>query len=213
MLQENNKTKDIVLATAFFPPISYLKSIIASENVLIELYENYQKQSYRNRCKIYAANGQLSIVIPVEQATIKKINIKDVRIDYKTSWQKQHLKSIESAYRTSPFYEFLIDDFSVFFTKKFIFLHDLNTEILRAILEILEVKKNITYTSAYEYNYIEKLDYRTIYHPKHLTDYENLMKPYPQVFDHKYGFIPNLSCIDLLFNLGSNAFSYLIEKY
>lgn len=212
-MEYSENMESILLSTASFPPISYLKSILYSNEVFIEQFENYIKQTFRNRYIIYAANGIMSLSIPVILATSKKIQIKDVRIDYETNWQKQHFKSIESAYRSAPFFEYLIDDFSIFFNKKHTFLVDYNQLVIKTILDILEIDKKLELTTEYEHILAEKTDLRNAIHPKK----ENLMaanfKSYPQVFADKYGFQKDLSSLDLLFNLGSEAYSYLADKY
>jgi hypothetical protein len=205
--------KSILLSSAYLPPISYLKEILGSGYVFIEQFENYLKQSYRNRCKIYAANGVMSLSIPVILATNKKILIKDVKIDYSLAWQKQHYKSIESAYRTSPFYDYLIDDFMPFYIKEYKYLLDYNLGLLNVILDIIQINKQILLTKDYIHAPQETNDLRIFFSPKKEIPEIQELKPYPQVFDHKYGFQPDLSCIDLIFNLGSDAYGYLIEKY
>jgi len=203
----------ILLSTACFPPISYIKSILCSHQVYIEQNENYIKQTYRNRYNIYAANGVLSLSVPVNFATNKKILIKDVRIDYDTNWQKQHFKSIESAYRSTPFYEFLIDDFISFFNEKHTFLLDFNYSVLSVILKILEINNYTVSSSDFEKIPVNKLDLRNEIHPKKENLFSTSFIEYPQVFADKYGFKKDLSCLDLLFNMGSEAYSYLIDKY
>jgi hypothetical protein len=205
--------RNILLSTACFPSISYLKSILQAQQVFIEQYENYIKQSYRNRYNIYAANGILPLSIPVILATNKKIKIKDVRIDYETDWQKQHFKSIESAYRSTPFFEYLIDDFLPFFTERHTFLFDFNLSILNTILNILEIDIEFKLTDDYEKLPIHKQDLRNIIHPKKENFLFSSYKVYPQVFADKFGYQNDLSCLDLLFNLGSEAYSYLYDKY
>jgi hypothetical protein len=205
---------DILLSTSYFPPISYLKAILNSENVTIEQHENFVKKTYRNRCRIYSANGIINLTVPVVEATRKKVLIRDVKIDYSTDWQKQHFKSIKSAYNSSPFYEYLIDEFSAFFKKKYEFLFDLNMHIIRKLTELLEINPTIEFTDNYEVTPSDKVDYRSILQQK--SEKENpfvTSKAYKQVFSEKYAFQKDLSMLDLLFNLGSEAYSYLLDKY
>ncbi len=203
----------LLLSIAYLPPISYLKSIVNSKTVTIEQYENYSKHSYRNRCRIYAANGILDLSVPVILATRKKVLIKDVKIDYSISWQKQHIKSIESAYRTSPFFDYLFDDFLPFYNNNYPFLLDFNLKLLDVIFDILQLNNKIDLSVDYEHNLSDKLDLRNSFSPKMVNSTTENLKPYPQVFDAKFGFIPDLSCIDLIFNLGTQAYSYLIDRY
>lgn len=211
-MQQNDK--NILLSTAFFPPISYIKHLIGANTIYFEQHENYIKQSYRNRCKIYAANGVMNLSVPVVVATRKKVLIRDVQIDYATNWQKQHFKSIESAYRSSPFYEYLVGDFESYFEQKHKYLFDYNLQIINTICSILDVSLNIQLTETYQADPADCLDLRNEIHPKDEIIQNHLISDeYPQVFSEKHGFEKDLSILDLLFNLGSDAYSYLIDKY
>lgn len=197
----------IILSTAYFPNIQYTSKLISGQEVFIEAFENFQKQSYRNRCEILSANGKLSLFVPVEKGKDQKTSIKDVRIDYQTEWQKQHLKSIESAYSSSPFYEYIIDDFLFVYNQKEKYLFDLNLKILEQIKDYLQIDKEILLTIDYNEDRGEN-DYRNIIHPKSKMQKQDdsfTSKPYYQTFGDKFDFIPNLSIIDLLFNEGPRA--------
>ncbi len=206
---------NIILSSAYFPSVSYFKLINNANDIFIEQHENFIKQTYRNRCKILAANGQMNLVVPIIKNSGKKINVKDVKIDYDTNWQKQHFKSIESAYRNSPFYEFYIDDFIAIFNKKHKFLFELNLELIYKLLEFFEIEKQLKFNNEYEKTPKGLIDFRNKIHPK--KQYQELMeitkKPYYQVFDNKYPFFQDLSSIDLLFNLGTEASLYLMNVY
>ena len=203
-------SEKVILSTAYLGPIQYYSKILKYDQVIIEANENFIKQTYRNRCKIYGANGELSLSIPVKKTDIKtKIN--DLLIDYDTNWRKLHWKSIESAYRSSPFFEFYADDFIPFYTKEYKFLLDFNTEIQSMVLDNLEIDFEINFTS--EYISQEKVsfpDFREKINPKkNVQDSDFNLLEYSQVFSEKHGFIPNLSIIDLLFNEGPNAIEIL----
>ncbi len=202
-----NKANTTILSTAYFPPIEYFYYINNSTNIIIETNENYTKQSFRNRCSILAANGKLDISVPIIKNHNKKTLIKDTKISYDTNWQKMHWKSIESAYNSSAFYEYYIDDFVKFFTKKYNFLLDYNIYILETLFEALNWEVEIKFSEDYHKTYDRVLDYRHSIHPKLCSEYKS--KQYFQVFSDKYKFIPNLSIIDLLFNEGTNAEYYL----
>ena len=131
---------NLLLTTAYFPPISYFSAITQATQVTIEQYENFGKQSYRNRCNIMAANGVLALTVPVVKANSKTLT-KDLKITYATPWQKLHFKGIESAYKNSPYYEYYIDDIEPFFRKREAFLLDLNQGILNALLKMLGIGK------------------------------------------------------------------------
>jgi len=201
----------VLLSTAYLAPIQYYTKILMYNDVIIEAYENFVKQSYRTRCVIYGANGELSLSIPITKNN-PKVLTKDIRIDYSTNWRKMHLKSIESAYRSSPFFEFYIDDFIPFYKKEFKFLLDFNTEIQSTVLEHLEIEKNINYTAEYRFakDLINIKDYRENITPKkNISDPDFVYPQYNQVFSEKHGFKQNLSIIDFLFNEGPNAIELL----
>jgi len=211
-MQQN--TNKVLLSTAFFPPISYFKYLVETPVVYLEQHENYLKQTYRNRCKIFAANGLMNLSVPVVVATRKKVLIRDVQIDYATNWQKQHFKSIESAYRSSPFYEYLIGDFEVYFEQNHKFLFDYNLQIINTICGILDINPDIKFTDVYNANPTDCIDLRSEIHPKpENSNNEMHLVEYPQVFSDKHGFEKDLSILDLLFNLGSEAYTYLVGRY
>ncbi len=202
--------KEILLESFYLAPIQYYSKLL-NYKVLIEVNENYTKQTYRNRCKIYSANGIQTLSIPVKNEKKQKTLMKDVKISYETNWQKQHYKSIKSAYGRSPFYEYFIDEIKIFYFKKYKFLLDFNTEFQNLIIENLEIENNFSFTKNYiSRDQTEILDFRGKISPKkNLADIEFLMENYIQVFENKFGFKSNLSIIDLLFNEGPNAISFL----
>ena len=206
-----NMQNSVILSTAYLAPIQYFSKILKFDTSIIELHENYVKQSFRNRCNIYGANGLQTLSIPIKKNTKPKILIKDIKISYEKNWQKNHWKAIKSAYGSSPFYEYFIDDFAPFYNKKFTFLIDFNNEIQQVVLDLLEIDTNITYTNSFKKNYDIK-DFRETINPKKRLakpDEEFVCFEYYQVFAEKHGFIPNLSIIDLLFNEGTNAVEIL----
>ncbi len=195
---------NILLSTAYLPPVSYISALLHSDTALIEQWEHYQKQSYRNRCNIAAANGTMAMSIPVEHNSKEKTLTKDIRISPHGDWQRQHWKSLVSAYNTTPFFEYYADDFAPFYHSKYDFLLDFNTELLHKILELFDIDKPLNFTSEYVADYEEKaVDLRNEIHPKRTDVFQ--AKKYYQVFDQKNGFLPNLSCVDLLFNMGNEA--------
>lgn len=202
--------KKVILSTAYLAPVQYFTKLFKYDEVFIEKHENFIKQSFRNRCKIYGANGELSLSIPVKKISLKT-KIKDLLIDYDTNWQKLHWKSIESAYRSSPFFEFYEDDLKPFYEKKYKFLLDFNSEIQNVILEHLDFNIDLKFTDKYCHILTEEIDdLREKINPKkEYVDPNFKIVEYTQVFQEKYGFIPNLSIIDLLFNEGPNAIEAL----
>lgn len=198
------KLRPLYLSLAYLAPVEYYVSIVKADQILIEQFDSYEKQSYRNRCNILSANGITALTIPVVKKSGEKILTRDIRISEHNDWQKQHWRSIESAYNSSPFFEYYIDDFMPFYEKKWVFLWDFNIEIQNKVLELLEFEKKIEFTSDYSSrNNENSLDFRNKIHPKANSNIE--LKPYFQVFEQKFGFEQNLSIIDLLFNMGNES--------
>ena len=200
----------VLLSTAYLAPIQYYTKLISYDEIWIEAHENFIKQTFRNRCTIYGANGALTLSIPIRK-TARKMKINEVQIEYTTSWQKLHWKSIESAYRSSPFFEFYADDLLPFYTKKYDLLIDFNSELQSTILKLLNIDIQINRTSSFNLDSLNEYDdFRYLIHPKKdLCDSDFYPCEYIQVFNSKYGYLPNLSIIDLLFNTGNDAFSLL----
>lgn len=200
--------KPVLLSTAYLPPVQYISKFLMNREVLLEKHENYQKQSYRNRCYICGANGRLTLVIPVIKPKEHFCGISDVRIDYEKKWQRIHWKSIESAYRLSPYFEFYADDLAGLFQKQIDKLFDWNLAVLKFILDKLNIRAGMGFTESYTTPDDRQYDYRQSIHPK-----ERLSKPdpsfkvipYQQVFTERFGFLPNMSIIDLIFNEGRHA--------
>lgn len=201
----------IILSTAYLAPIQYYSKLLKYDKVIIEKYENFIKQTYRNRCVIYGANGPLSLSIPVSKDNPKEL-IKDIKIDYNTNWQKIHWKSIESAYMSSPFFEYYLDELMPFYQKEYKFLIDFNVELQQLISELIEVDYDLDFTSDYIFpkDLQEIVDFREKILPKkQIVDPDFKSIEYNQVFTEKKGFQANLSIIDLLFNEGPNTINLL----
>jgi hypothetical protein len=201
-----------ILSTAYFPPIQYISKFLTFSNVEIEQHENYNKQSYRNRCIILSANGPLSLSLPIQKDIHPKIPISQVKLDYDTNWPKIHWKALEAAYKRSAFFEFYMDDFYPFFHQQHEFLLQFNSAILKIILKRIGIGSKIVYSGSYTETHIEYKDYRNSIHPKQaktLEDHEFKQASYNQVFLSKFGFVPKLSILDLLFNEGPNSLSIL----
>lgn len=210
-MEASKNNSKIVLGSAYFGPIQYFACFEANTDILIEQYDHYIKQTYRNRCIISGANDLQKLVVPVKRIKGTKTLMKDIRIDYDTSWQKLHYRSIYSAYHSSPFFDHYFDDYQKFFKKKVKFLIDMNYEITGLILDQLGIEASFSLTDSFVIVPENKPDYRESIHPKKL----NFPVPGPvtseyiQVFSDRHGFIDNLSIIDLLFNTGPEAIIYL----
>ena len=205
--------KSIILSSAYFGPLEYFSEIIKSDKVIIENFDNYKKQTFRNRCYIYGANGKLLLNVPVSHNTNKgsRLNIKDAKIANEFDWQKLHWKSLESAYRTSPYFEFYEDDLRPLFEKKHKYLIDLNNESLEIVQEFLQESWDITKSNKFEDDLKHTIDLRNKINPKIISEFKKT--EYTQVFSNKLGFIPNLSILDLIFMEGPNSVNYLESIY
>jgi len=201
-----------LLSTAYFPPIQYYSKLVQENPIYIECFENYAKQSYRNRCDILGANGRLTLSVPVLKGARKKILTKDIQIEYVENWQKIHFKGIESAYRKSPYYEYYIDDIEPIFNKDFKYLIDLNEHIMSILNEIIEINPQIERTTDYIKDTSGYIDWREGIHPKKSKrqEDENYAEvAYTQVFSDKFEYQENLSILDLIFNLGPESLIHL----
>ncbi len=192
----------------YFSPISQYAFINKSEEVIFELEDNFQKQTYRNRCYIYGANGKLSLNIPIKHnKTNRRKKTKDILIENNFPWQDQHFKSLKSAYQSSPFYEFFEDDIAKIFNKKYVYLVDLNIDTYLFVTDALQISQEFSKTKEYELSPLVN-DYRDFSVAKN-GSISIEMDNYTQIFDDKFGFISNLSILDLLFMEGPNSVSYL----
>ena len=200
----------ILLSNLYLAPIDYYIALSQSDNVLIEQHDHFEKQTYRNRCRILTSNGPMDLVVPIIRPK-EKCPTKDILISYQEKWQQTHWRAIESAYNSSPFFEYYKEDFEPFFTQKINYLIDLNNGLMETLLQLIHLPVNYQLTDTYKKK--EEVvsqgieDQRKAFHPKQ-TD-KIVTKPYYQVFDQKFGFQGGLSIIDLLFNLGPESLIYL----
>ncbi len=205
----------MIFSSLYNAPVSYYAVLSRNrDEVTIEQYDHYAKQTYRNRCRILGANGIIDLVIPVVKFHGRKVMMKDVRIDYDSHWQKIHWKSIVSAYASAPFFEFMNDSFLKFYTKRYTFLADLNMDLLLSALDLLQISANISRSTSY-LPLDRKTDTREAIHPKRKldhTDYNFQPVEYYQVFSGRHNFKADLSILDLLFNEGPNAGTVLSKS-
>ncbi len=191
-----------LLPTAYLAPISYYKILLQQPDCKIEYHEHFVKQSIRNRCEIYGANGKLRLTIPKQRQGSSKTTINNIKISYKNKWQKEHWKSIVSAYNSSPFFEYYKDKLKPFFERKETYLIHFNHKLQELILTLLQIESKQMPTN--EYKRIG--DFTDLRNHKFKTQ---KLEKYDQVFMEKHGFIANLSILDLLFNLGPESSDYL----
>lgn len=199
----------LILPAFYLPPISYIHVVAKSQlPIKIEQYEHFPKQTFRTRAAIHMANGKLDLIIPVVKGSREHTKLKDVRINYEAGWQRLHWMSLQTAYRSSAYFEYYEDDFAIFYEKKYGFLLDYNMEQLHLILKLLKINREITFTESYKTDYDSALDFRENIHPKKDRGFFNA-KPYYQVFEDKNGFLSDLSIVDLLFNQGPQSKQFL----
>ncbi len=197
----------IIQPTIFSPIIQYV-AIANSDKIIFETEDNYQKQTYRNRYYIYGANGNQLLNIPILHLKSKeRTKTKDIQIDQSFSWQKLHIKSLKTAYRSSPYFEFYEDELLYLLHKNYKYLRDLNFEAFQLIMSFLQLDSTFSITDEYQIEHETSLDFRKLVDAKGSKEYP--FKIYTQVFDSKHGFISNLSILDLIFNEGPNALEYL----
>ena len=205
-----------LLSSAYFAPIQWYQKLNRYDVCLIEQHDHFVKQTYRNRCVIATANGVQTLSIPVEKFDDVKCEMKDVCISDHDNWRHQHWNALLSAYGESPFFEYYQDDIRPFYEKKWKFLFDFNKEITQKHCELLDIQPDIRPTE--EFLPMDKTgetalpyaDFREVIRPKRpLADADFVPKPYYQVYEQKIGFQPNLSILDLLFNMGNESIFYL----
>ena len=210
-------TKKMNTPNSTILPLTYLGNILYYIHLIkgeytIDIHSHYIKQTYTNRCTILSTNGPQDLTIPIIKPK-EKTAIKDIRISSHDNWQQLHWRTIQSAYNSTPFFEYFCDDYAPFYAKKYDFLLDFNLETQQKTLELLNFTKidfslSDSYIEATNFN---TKDLREVINPKkfNVTLYDELNNPYYQIFDSKFGFTPNLSIIDLLFNMGNESRIYL----
>ncbi len=199
---------DLVLTTAYFPAIAWWQVACRQQRIVLNHEERYEKQTTRNRCVIAAANGLQTLTVPVERgATMGR----DVRISNHTNWRRVHWQALQSAYGTSPFFDYYADDLQPFFTKRWTFLYDFNQEIIATVNNLLDYDAPLaTALNAMSTAVpIAAADNMLGAAPSEKPTAAPVLRPYYQVYQRRHGFLPNLSILDLLFNMGNEAVLYL----
>ncbi len=230
----NPNLSTALLSTTYFGPIQWYQKLNRYDLCVIEQFDNFQKQTYRNRCRIATANGSQVLTVPVER-TEGKCLMRDVRISDHGAWRHLHWNALQSAYGESPFFEFYADDLHPFFERRWTFLLDFNMDITNKLCELLDIHPRLSLTTNYlpstsgeeekSFGKEEKtlgedeksleemepfIDFREAIHPKHpLPDADFAPHPYYQQHAPRNGFQPNLSILDLLFNEGNEAIFFL----
>lgn len=220
-----------ILSTTYCGPVQWYQKLYRSDLVLMECHETFQKQTYRNRCVIATTNGPQTLTVPVERGTSPFI--RDIRISNHGNWRHQHWHALMSAYNESPFFDYYQDDFRPFFEQQYNFLYDFNMEICQKVCELIDIQPNIRETTSYRSSGVQEcrsaansmasnpssliphlssnpIDLRSAINPKHPDeDADFVARRYYQVYERKHGFQPNLSILDLLFNMGPESVFWL----
>lgn len=200
---------NVLLSTTYFGPVQWYQKLYRSDEVQIERYESFLKQTYRNRCLIATTHGVQALTVPVEHHNCQFI--KDLRISDHGNWRHLHWNALQSAYGESPFFEYYQDDIRPFFEKRWTFLFDFNEEIREKMCELIDIQPIVSSTSEFVAQHTDSIkDYRNAITPKHpVPDSDFVPKAYYQVYLQKNGFLANLSILDLLFNMGPESIFYL----
>jgi len=198
----------ILLPTAYLPPIAYIASCAAADEILIEAWETYPKQTLRNHCEIYGPNGRQRLTVPVIKPDGNHTRTKDIRIASHLPWQKIHWRSFEAAYNKSPYFLYYQDYLLPFYEKDYKFLLEFNLQLLETLLQAIRLDKSAATTESYEITPPGVIDLRYqasgIQHPA-----SGIRHPeYYQVFADRHGFLKDLSSVDLLFNIGPETLQY-----
>lgn len=197
---------DILIQPTYFPSVSHYIAVAQADSVTLEMEDNFQKQTNRNRMYIYSPNGMQLLNIPVKHLKNHYQKTRDIKLETEFDWQKQHFKSLETAYRSSPFFEFFEDIIMPVFEKKYTFLMDVNLETMDLLSKCIGIKNTFGETSEFYKNPTDLIDFRYLADGKKDS---TTITEYTQVFGDKFGFINNLSMLDLLFNEGRYSLDYL----
>ena len=206
-LSKKKEIKMTIIHPTYFPNIEHFNHILNSNSLCFEINDFYQKQTYRNRTSICNSNGKLDLAVPVKYSYKNKEKLKDIKICNDTKWQKNHLKSIQISYRSSPYFEFFEEYFFKIFEKKEKFLVDISVKSIELIFQILDLELEYTFTKKYRSEYDLSNDLRNISNRKR-EEKKNIIERYPQVFDNQHGYIQNLSMLDLIFNEGIGCLNF-----
>ncbi len=198
-----------LLSTAYFGPVQWYQKLAAHTEVLIERHDSYVKQTYRNRCIIATANGVQALTVPVSVDCLPQGG-QLVHISDHGNWRHQHWQALTSAYGDSPFFQYYEDDLRPFFTERWELLHDYNEAIRQKMCELADLHPHVSFTTEYQKTG-DFIDFRDTIRPKHpLADPSFRVQPYYQVYASRHGFLPNLSILDLLCNMGPESIYCLL---
>ena len=199
----------VLLSTTYFGPVQWYQKLYRYDSVSMDLQETFQKQTYRNRCLIATTQGIQALTVPVVHGAGNAIG--DICISDHGNWRHLHWQALQTAYGDSPFFEYYEDDLRPFFTERnWERLVDYNDAICQKMCELLDIQPHLSPLSSSDCPPSSLSDFRMAINPKHpLEDVDFQPKPYYQVYQQKHGFLPNLSILDLLFNMGPESIFYL----
>lgn len=208
-MTETPANRTLLIESQYFPPISFYKTLINHDILQIEKYEHYQKVSYRNRCYLAGPNGRMILSVPLTKGKNQRTVMKDVRISNEEKWQALHWKTLVSAYRRSPWFEYFEPELEALYEQSFTYLLDWNLACLDWVNSKLGLSVPVIFTESYEKNILPESG---------ITDARDQLVPgqtvseapeYTQVFQERTGFQPDMSILDLLFCEGKHALSII----
>lgn len=205
------KSETILIEPQYWGSISYFKELFSADDIVLDIHSNFQKGTYRNRCKIMGPNGLLSLSIPLVKGNEQHTVFKNLKISYSENWRKDHWQSIVTSYRRSAYFEFYEDIIQPLYEDDYEYLTDFNIASLKIVSELLRISIPFQLTETYiSKGSFEGKDARDIIHPiarKMKATYD--LPKYQQVFMDRMQFLPDLSILDILFNLGPRTIDYL----
>lgn len=206
-------SRTAVLPATYAGPVSYYVLMLAYDKVVIDAGEHYVKQTYRNRCEIASPQGVQSLTIPAERTSENHVAMRDVGISEHGDWRHLHWQALVTAYDGSPYFEYYMDELREIYEADCCRLLDFNEALRRKVCEWIDIQPSVTVSDAYVDITDEMDDFRASFSPKKEKPVlEFPLRVYHQVFEHRYGFLSDLSILDLVFNMGPESLLYLVEK-